>query len=68
MVGQNKPMKNNIIVLAVLSGVFAATAFLLSLRFPVTADSFVGYASVLALLGMATLEYRFSWKRLVGRS
>lgn len=66
--GRNKPMKNNILVLAVLSGVFAATALLLSLRSPVTADSLVGYASVLALLGMAALEYRINWKRLVGRS
>lgn len=61
-------MKNNIIVLAVLSSVFAVTALLLSLRSPVTADSIVGYASVLALLGMASLEYRLNWKRLAGRS
>ena len=66
---EHTTMKSNIIILAVLSGgVIAATALLLSFRSPVTADSVVGYASVLALLGMAALEYRINWKRLFGRS
>jgi hypothetical protein len=61
-------MKNNIIILAVLSSLIAAAALLLSLRSHVTAESAVGYASILALLGMAALEYRINWKRLFGRS
>jgi hypothetical protein len=61
-------MKTNIIILAALSGLTAVAALLLSFRSLVSADSIVGYASVLALLGMATLEYRINWKRLFGRS
>ena len=60
-------MKSNLLILAVTLGVLAATALLLSFRSLVTADSLIGYASVLALLGMAGLEYRVNWKRLFGR-
>jgi len=60
-------MKSNILLVAVLLGVLAATALLLSFRSLVTADSVVGYFSVLALLGVAGLEYRINWKRLFGR-
>lgn len=59
---------NKIIVLAALSSVLAGTAILLSVRSPITAESAIGYAAVLALLGVASLEYRISWKRLFGRS
>jgi hypothetical protein len=62
-------MNKNIILPAVLPGVFIALAALvLSFRSPVPAESIIGYASVLALLGMAALEYRINWKRLLGRS
>ncbi len=61
-------MKTNIIILAALLSLTAAVALLLSFRSLVTAESAVGYVSVLALLGMATLEYRINWKRLFGRS
>jgi len=54
--------------LAVLTGVIAVTALLLSFRPPVTTESLVGYFSVLALLGVAALEYRISWRRLFGRN
>ena len=60
-------MNNKIIVLAVLSSFIAVSALLLSFRSLVTVDSLVGYACVFALLGVAALEYRFSWKRLFGR-
>ncbi len=61
--------KENTIILAVSLGAFiAATALALSFRSPVTADSLVGYASVLTLVAMATLEYRINWRRLFGRS
>ncbi|HEX2855713.1 MAG TPA: hypothetical protein VHO24_20930 [Opitutaceae bacterium] len=59
-------MKNKII-LAVIPGVIVSAALLLSFRTPVTADAIVGYLSVLTLLGVATLEYRLNWKRLLGR-
>ncbi len=59
---------NKTVILAVLSSVFAVAAFLLSVRSPITAESAIGYAAVLMLLGVAALEYRISWKRLVGRS
>jgi hypothetical protein len=61
-------MKNTIILAVSLGVTFAAAALLLSFRSLVTADSLVGYVSVLALLGMATLEYRINWRRLFGRS
>lgn len=55
-------------LLAVLSSLIAVAAILLSFRAPVNAESLVGYAAVLMLLGMAGLEYRISWKRLFGRN
>lgn len=62
-------MKSKIITIAALTGTLAAvTALVLSVRPPVNAESIVGYASVLALLGVASLEYRINWKRLSGRS
>lgn len=57
-------MKNTIITLAVLLGVTAAAALLLSSRTQVTVDSAIGYACVFALAGVAALEYRINWKRL----
>jgi ABC-type Fe3+ transport system permease subunit len=60
-------MKNKIIILAAIPGVIAAVALVLSFRSPVSADSIIGYVSVLALVGMAALEYRINWKRLFGR-
>ncbi|PAW66724.1 MAG: hypothetical protein B9S34_07270 [Opitutia bacterium Tous-C1TDCM] len=57
---------NKNILLAVTSGTIAAAALVLSFRSSVTADSLIGFASVLGLLGIATLEYRINWKRLLG--
>ena len=59
---------NKSILLAVPTGLIAVTALVLSLRYPVTAESMIGFASVLGLLSVAALEYRISWKRLFGRS
>lgn len=59
-------MKSNLIVIAATLGVLAA-AVVLSFRSSVDADSLIGYLSVLALVGMAALEYRISWKRLWNR-
>lgn len=60
-------MKTNVIILAATLSVIAAAALVLSFRSSVDADSVVGYLSVLALLGMASLEYRINWKRLFSR-
>lgn len=60
-------MKNNQVIPVVTLGLVAATALVLSFRSHVGVDSIVGYASVLALLGVAALEYRISWKWLLGR-
>jgi len=54
-------------IAAVLPGVIAVVAIVLSLRVPVSPDSLAGFASVLMLLGIAALEYRLSWKTLFGR-
>jgi hypothetical protein len=59
---------NKNILLATLLSLTAAAVIVLSFRYQLSADSMIGYGSVLALLGMAALEYRLSWKRLVGRS
>ena len=58
---------NKNILIAVLSGLIAVAALVLSFRSPLTAESMLGYGTVLVLLGLAGLEYRISWKRLFGR-
>ena len=60
-------MKKNLII-AVPISLMAVAALVLSFRSPVTAESLIGYVSVFALLSVAALEYRISWKRLLGRS
>jgi hypothetical protein len=60
-------MKNNIITQAALLGITAAAVLVLSVRSHVGVDSFVGFGSVLALLGVAAMEYRITWKRVLGR-
>lgn len=56
------------VLLAVPVSLVAVAALVLSFRSPVTAESLIGYISVFALLSVAALEYRISWKRLFGRS
>jgi hypothetical protein len=60
-------MKNNILV-AVPVSLIAVAALVLSVRSSVNAESLIGFAGVFALLSVASLEYRISWKRLFGRS
>ncbi len=59
----DKPMKNDIITLAVVLGTLVAgTAFLLSSDSPVSVETVVGYGSVITLLAVAALDYRLTWK------
>lgn len=60
-------MNKNILV-AVPVSLVAVAALVLSVRSSVTAESLIGYVSVLALLAVAALEYRINWKRIFGRS
>ncbi|MCX6945403.1 MAG: hypothetical protein WCL24_03635 [Verrucomicrobiota bacterium] len=61
-------MKNEITLLTVALGLAVAVAYLLSRVNPaVTADSLIGFGAVGVLLAMAALEYRISWKSLIGR-
>lgn len=60
-------MKTNMNVIAASLGIVAVAALVLSFRSSVSADSVIGYGSVFALVGMAALEYRINWKRLLGR-
>ena len=60
-------MKNNIIAKTVLLGVLAAAVTLLSYRSLISADSIVGYGCIVMVLALASLEYRISWKWLLGR-
>ena len=59
---------NKKILVAVPVSLIAVAAIVLSIRSSVSAESVVGYASVGAVLCVAALEYRISWKRLFGRS
>jgi hypothetical protein len=59
---------NKNIILAVIPGLIAVAALLLSIRSTLTAESVIGYGAVVALLGVAALEYRVTWKRIFGRS
>lgn len=59
---------NKNILLAVPVSLIAVAALVLSVRSSVTAESLIGFASVFALLSVAALEYRISWKRLFSRS
>lgn len=60
-------MKNNIINQTVIPGILAAAAIALSFRSLVTVESIVAYGSIAALLSLAALEYRITWKQLLGR-
>ena len=60
-------MKTNMNVIAASLGIVAVAALVLSFRSSVSAESVIGYGSVLALVVMAALEYRINWKRLLGR-
>jgi len=65
-------MKNDYTTLAVTLALTATltgtAAYVLSRAHPVlNADSLIGFGAVLALLAMAALEYRVSWKKLIGR-
>lgn len=61
-------MKNNTVINAVIPGVIALAAIVLSFRYLASADSILGFAGVVAILGIAALEYRLSWKRVFGRN
>jgi hypothetical protein len=61
-------MNKTILIVAVPVSFIAVAALLLSYRSLVHAESMIGYVSVLAVLSVAALEYRISWKRLFGRS
>ncbi len=60
-------MNKNILIVAVPVSLVAVAALVLSFGSPVNAESLIGYVSVFALLGVAALEYRISWKGLFGR-
>ena len=53
--------------LAVPLSLMAVAALVLSFRAPVNAEAMIGYTAVLAIVGVAALEYRLSWKRIFGR-
>jgi len=52
---------------AVIPGLIAAAALVLSFSLPVNAATAIGFATVLMLGSMFALEYRLTWKRLLGR-
>ena len=60
-------MKNNITTQAAILGTIAAAILVLSVRSQVSVDSIVGFGSIIALLGVAVMEYRITWKEIFGR-
>jgi hypothetical protein len=54
-------------IIAVLLGLIAAAALVLSYRAQPNVETVIGYASVLGLLGVAASEYRVRWSRFFGR-
>lgn len=60
-------MKNNIITQAALLGISAAAVLVLSVSSHVSVDQIVGFGSILALLAVAAMEYRITWKEILGR-
>lgn len=61
-------MKKEILLLAVALSLTGLAAYVLSRVHPaLSADSLIGFGVVAALLAMAALEYRISWKSLIGR-
>lgn len=59
---------NKNLITAVPVSLIAVAALVLSFRSSISAEALVGFAGVFALLSVAALEYRISWKRLFGRS
>jgi hypothetical protein len=59
--------KDKLLKTAVIPGAIALAVLLLSFRIPINADSIAGFGTVLALVSIAALEYRLSWKELIGR-
>ena len=60
-------MKNNITTHAAILGITAAALIVLSVRSHVSVESIVGFGSIIALLGVAAMEYRLTWKEILGR-
>ena len=60
-------MNKNILV-AVPVSLIAVAAIVLSVRSSINVEALIGYASVSAVLCVAALEYRITWKRPFGRS
>lgn len=63
----NYIMKNNIVTYAAILGIPAAALLLLSFRSQVSVESIVGFLCVLAVVGVAIMEYRITWKWILGR-
>ena len=61
-------MKNEITTLAVTLSLTGAALYLLFRANPaINADTVVGFGVILMLLAMAAVEYRITWKKLIGR-
>jgi hypothetical protein len=60
--------KTQILKLAVIPGLIAATAILLSLHVPVSLEKIAGFATIVGVLAIGAAEYRVGWKQLFGRS
>jgi hypothetical protein len=57
----------NVLKTTVIPGAIASAAVLLSLYVPITLDSIIGFGSVIIVAGIAALEYRLTFKKLLGR-
>jgi uncharacterized membrane protein len=57
--------RDTILLTAAIPGLVAVAAILFSLRVSITPDRLAGIVTILMLLGIAAVEYRFDWKRLL---
>ncbi len=62
------PMKNKIILtLAIALSLIVAGFFFYNVRLPITADSVIGFATVLTIAAVAAIEYRLHGRRTLSK-
>jgi hypothetical protein len=57
--------KETLLLAASVAGIVAAAAVVLSPRVTVGPDRLAGLVTILMLVGIAAVEYRIDWKRLL---
>ena len=62
------PMKNKIILTSAIAfSLIVAGFFFYNVRLPITADSVIGFATVLTIAAVAAIEYRLHGRRTLSK-